>query len=111
MELKDLDKLIELSLADGQISPQELAIIQQRAASLGVTNEELQLMINGKLQQMRKSPESSMPKPSLKEKIRRCPACGAIVDYGVLRCPECGTEIPAADGKKCEEKDSKGRFD
>ena len=54
MELKDLDKLIELSLADGQISPQELAIIQQRAASLGVTNEELQLMINGKMQQMRK---------------------------------------------------------
>ena len=98
MELKDLDKLIELSLADGQISPQELAIIQQRAASLGVTNEELQLMINGKMQQMRKSPVSFMPKPSQKDKIRRCPACGAIVDYGVLRCPECGTEIPADDG-------------
>lgn len=98
MELKDLDKLIGLSLADGQISPQELAIIQQRAASLGVSNEELQLMINGKIQQMKKSFGSFVLKPSLKDKIRKCPACGAIVDYGVLRCPECGTEIPAADG-------------
>lgn len=98
MEIKDLDKLIELSLADGQITDQEYLIIRQRADSLGVTEDELHLMINGKIQQMESSSSPSTAKPTAKNSIRKCPACGAIVDYGVLRCPECGTEIPAADG-------------
>ena len=73
----EIEKLIDLAIADGQIKDKERNVIFKKAAELGVDFDEVEMILDGRLHQL----QASQTKSS-KEKngnIKTCPACGAHV--------------------------------
>ena len=86
----EIEKLIDLALADGQITEKERNVILKKAAELGVDADEVEMTLDGKLHQLEAS------KPKQKEKvgnIKACPACGASVKSFQFKCEDCGHEF------------------
>jgi hypothetical protein len=85
----EIEKLIDLALADGQITEKERNVILKKAAELGVDADEVEMTLDGKLHQLEAN------KPKQKEKvgnIKTCPSCGAIVESFTSKCSDCGHE-------------------
>ena len=85
----EVEKLIDLALADGQITEKERNVILKKAAELGVDADEVEMTLDGKFHQLEAS------KPKQKEKvgnIKTCPACGNEVGSFVSKCI-CGHEF------------------
>ena len=111
----EIEKLIVLALADGQITEKERNVILKKAAEFGVDADEVEMTLDGKLHQL----EASKPKaealgidkdevemildgrlhqleaskPKLKQEvgsIKTCPACGASVKPFTEECSGCG---------------------
>lgn len=86
----EIEKLIDLALADGQITEKERNVILKKATELGVDADEVEMTLDGKLHQLEAS------KPKQKEKvgnIKTCPACGAEVKALKLKCDDCEHEF------------------
>jgi len=86
----EIEKLIDLALADGQITEKERNVILKKAEALGLDIEEVEMTLDGRLHQLDAS------KPKQKEKvgnIKTCPACGAPVKTMALNCSDCGHEF------------------
>ena len=86
----EIEKLIDLALADGQITEKERNVILKKAAELGVDADEVEMTLDGKLHQLEAS------KTKQKEKvgnIKTCPACGASAKAMELVCSECSHEF------------------
>lgn len=116
MNRQDFERLVEMTLADGQLSEQEQKVLIQRANELGITPDELQVIIEAKYQEKvqhdRREEEqarmqaaalaASAPTPSQatsptpqksgtqKASVRKCPECGAVLGTFTNKCPECG---------------------
>lgn len=87
----ELEKLIDLTLADGHLSEKERVVIYNKAKQLGVDELEVDVILEGKLQQI----QAKQPK-SVKEKvgsIKTCPACGEQLSSFSSNCPACGHEL------------------
>ena len=83
----EIEKLIDLALADGQITEKERNVILKKAAEFGVDADEVEMTLDGKLHQLEAS------KTKQKEKvgnIKTCPACGASAKAMELSCSDCG---------------------
>lgn len=86
----EIEKLIDLAIADGQITDKERNVIIKKATDLGVDVDEVEMVLDGKLHQMEAN------KPKQKEKvgnIKTCPACGASVKAMEAVCVECAHEF------------------
>lgn len=86
----EIEKLIDLALTDGQLTEKEKTVIINKAAALGIDRDEIELILEGKIQQL----ELARSK-STKEKvgnIKTCPACGASAKSFKTNCEECGHE-------------------
>lgn len=83
----DLNNIIDAALTDGMLSDQERAVIKKRALLEGLDPDEVDIYINSRLQQMQIDAQNAVAK------VRKCPACGAIISYMQTRCPQCGNEI------------------
>jgi hypothetical protein len=86
----EIEKLIDLALADGQITEKERNVILKKASELGVDADEVELILDGRLHQLDAS------KPKQKEKvgnIKTCPACGGSVNSFDFKCFSCGHEF------------------
>jgi hypothetical protein len=86
----EIEKLIDLAIADGQITEKERKVILKKANELGVDTDEIEMILDGKLHQLEAS------KPKLKEKIgniKTCPACGSSVKSMDIVCSDCGHEF------------------
>ena len=84
----EIEKLIELALANGQVTEKERDVIIRKASALGVDADEVEMILDARLYQL----NADRPQPS-KEKfgnIRTCPACGAPVNSLAMSCSECG---------------------
>lgn len=104
MYSKELEELIDVILADGEITDKERAVLHKRALSEGVDLDELDVVIEGRLAKMQKverdrsvsapppfsDPSRQTPKSNKYGEIRKCPNCGAVVDAGSVKCNECG---------------------
>jgi hypothetical protein len=89
--LPEIEKLIELALADGQVTVRERNVILKKAKSLGVDEDEVEMILDGRIHQL----QSSQIKVS-KEKvgnIQTCPACGGSVKAMEIICTDCGHEF------------------
>jgi len=87
----EIEKLIDLALADGQITEKERNVILKKATELGVDADEVEMVLDGRLHQIQANQVNTA-----KEKIgniKTCPACGASVKAMVVSCSECGHEF------------------
>jgi hypothetical protein len=83
----EIEKFIDLAIADGQITEKERNVILKKAVELGVDIDEVEMVLDGKLHQLEAN------KPKQKEKvgiISSCPACGASTTPFSDVCAECG---------------------
>jgi hypothetical protein len=90
---QEIEKLIDLALADGQITEKERNVILKKAGELGVDVDEVEMTLDGKLHQL------EVTKPKQKQKIgniKTCPACGASVKTIQFVCADCGHEFTNA---------------
>jgi hypothetical protein len=86
----EIEKLIDLAIADGQITEKERNVILRKAAELGVDLDEVEMVLDGKLHKLEAS------KPKQKEKvgnIKTCPACGSSAGSFTSKCADCGHEF------------------
>jgi hypothetical protein len=94
----EIEKLIRLAIADGDVSEKERSVIMRKAEELGEDIDEVELILNGELalkNQLQKTEhQSSPPIQSNKEgNLKKCPSCGAPVPSFSLFCAECGHEF------------------
>lgn len=90
---QEIERLIDMALADGTITDRERSIIRRKAESLGVDPDEAEMILDGK-QALRSQPSASVEQRGSKQgEIKKCPACGAIAKAFTATCSDCGTEF------------------
>jgi len=92
----DLENLINMALADGEVTEKERAIILRKAESLGEDKDEVEMIMDGRIAMMKKEIQQSKPILPISKKegdMRKCPSCGAIVESFQTKCTDCGMEF------------------
>lgn len=96
----ELEKLIDMVVADGQITEKERAVVIKKAIALDVDPDEAEIYLDGKLHQLNQANKQIVfPAPPLEKKsnkegdLKKCPACGAPVESFNTKCKECGHEF------------------
>jgi hypothetical protein len=87
---QEIEKLIDLALADGQITEKERNVILKKATELGIDPDEVELVLDGRLHQLEAN------KPKQKEKVgnvKTCPSCGGLVKSFQIKCENCDHEF------------------
>lgn len=88
-----LEELIKASVADGVISEKERKVLYAKASAEGISADEIDIIIDGRLQQMQNAEEEKKPK------VDKCPVCGEIIPAMSATCPNCGYVIDAKDSE------------
>lgn len=93
-----LEKLIDLALADGVLTDKERQVLARKAQELGVDHDEFEMVLEGKLHLAQKLPstyqQSTTSSKSQKEgDARKCPSCGAPALSFAATCSTCGHEF------------------
>lgn len=82
----DIEKLIDLAIADGEITEQERKVILKKAIENGFDEDEVIVTLEGRLHQMK----ATHNKNGI---IKTCPACGGHVKSFRINCDDCGHEF------------------
>lgn len=95
---EQIESLINLALADGELTEKEKQILFKKAESTGIDLDEFEMVLDAKLfekQQTLKSaaPIVTTPKSDKFGDVKKCPACGAIVQSFATKCSDCSTEF------------------
>ena len=93
-----LDNLINLALADGEVTEKERAIILRKAESLGEDKDEIEMILEGKISLMKKeqlalNSQTPIPTGNKEGIVVKCPSCGDIVPSFTTNCKACGHEF------------------
>lgn len=78
---EELDRLIEFALADGVLTEKEKAILVKKARTLGIDEEELEMVLDAKLHKLKSS--------QVKSTNLRCSYCNEILSSFNNICPSC----------------------
>jgi hypothetical protein len=91
----ELEKLIEMVIADGQVTDKERAVVIKKAISLDVDPDEVEIYLDGKLHQLTSARVDAQPivKSNKEGDLKKCPSCGAPAQSFKTNCPECGLEF------------------
>lgn len=92
MYSEELENLIEAALADGELTEKEKQILFKKAQGYGIDLDEFEMVLGARLVKLKKAttPTPSAPKSNKFGDIKKCPACGAMVQSFQGSCPECG---------------------
>lgn len=96
---EQLEKLIEMALMDGELTEKEKQILFKKAESFGVDLDEFEMVLEAKLFEKQQSnkkaeaPIAAAPKSDKFGDIRKCPACGAMVQSFSAKCTDCGHDF------------------
>ena len=94
-----LDKLIEMALMDGELTEKEKQILFKKAETFGVDLDEFEMVLEAKLFEKKKSinkeqsATTASPKSNKLGDIRKCPACGSMLESYKVKCPDCDHEF------------------
>ena len=97
MYSENLDKLIELALADGVLTDKERQVLFKKAEEEGIDHDEFEMVIEGKLQLRQKDGAFSKQK----DNVIKCPSCNDIIPALSKVCSSCGFVVDS--GKKSSE--------
>ena len=86
----EIEKLIDLALADGKITDKERNVIMKKAAELGVDADEVEMTLDGKLHHLQANKLIDKEKVG---NIKTCPSCGSPVKSMDIVCSDCGHEF------------------
>ncbi|MBS9766865.1 MAG: hypothetical protein KGV44_04930 [Flavobacteriaceae bacterium] len=97
---EQLEKLIDLALADGVLTEKEKQILFKKAESLGIDLDEFEMVLDAKLHEKQKLSDKTVSKPKTNKlgDIKKCPACGAITETFATKCADCGVEFRNVQG-------------
>ncbi len=91
---EQLEDLIDAALADGVLTEKEKQILFKKAQTMGVDLDEFEMVLDARLVKLQKAEQekaaSSAPKSNKFGDVKKCPACGAMVQSYQGVCPECG---------------------
>jgi hypothetical protein len=92
---EQIENLINLALADGQLSEKEKQILFKKAEAAGIDLDEFEMVLEAKIFEKQKSdkPVSVAPKSDKLGDVRKCPSCGAISQSFSTKCSDCGNEF------------------
>lgn len=91
-----IESLISAALTDGVLTEKEKQILFKRAEEQGIDLDEFEMVLDARLYEKQKdvkattSISSSAPQSNKFGDIKKCPACGAIVQSFQTQCVECG---------------------
>jgi hypothetical protein len=92
----EIEKLIDLALADGEVTEKERGIILRKAVSLGLDIDEVEMILDGRIalgKNQNHNTQTSKTTSTKEGEIKKCPACGAIVQSFSSKCSDCGHEF------------------
>lgn len=95
---EQIENLINLALADGELTEKEKQILFKKAGAAGINLDEFEMVLDAKLfekQQTMKAaaPSVAAPKSDKFGDVKKCPACGAIAQSFQTKCSDCGHEF------------------
>jgi len=96
---EQLEKLIDMALLDGELTEKEKQILFKKAESFGVDLDEFEMVLDARLFEKQKETQaqanlvSAAPKSDKYGDVKKCPACGAIVQSFTGKCGDCGHEF------------------
>ena len=94
-----IEGLISAALADGELTEKEKQILFKRAEEQGIDLDEFEMVLNARLFEMKKTMQQTQtnteaaPKSNKYGDIKKCPACGAIVQSFQTQCADCGYQF------------------
>jgi uncharacterized protein YfcZ (UPF0381/DUF406 family) len=93
----EIENLISMALADGEVTEKERGIILRKAEALGLDQDEVEMILDGKIALQKKEFDNSqLSKENLSNKagsIKKCPSCGSSVQSFATKCSDCGHEF------------------
>jgi Zn finger protein HypA/HybF involved in hydrogenase expression len=94
----EIENLINMAIADGEVTEKERAIILRKAEGLGEDKDEVEMILDGKIALMKKEQvapqaQQQIPKSNKEGEIKKCPSCGAPSQSFATKCPDCGHEF------------------
>lgn len=85
----EIEKLVEMALADGQVTEKEREIILRKAVKLGLDEDEVEMYLEGSLSSTNSNPESSNIEKSkndlLEKNILKTQKCDSYIDKDDLK--------------------------
>ena len=96
---QELDDLIKEYLSDGIISPKERQVLLNKAQTLGLNLDEVDLYIDAQQQKADQAIASAMNK----RRGKTCPFCGSSIPELTDKCPNCGGNITPEASKELAE--------
>lgn len=94
-----IEKLINMALADGELTEKEKQVLFKKAEAEGIDLDEFEMVLEAKLYERTKNSapalqtQQAAPKSDKFGDVKKCPACGAIVQTHLVKCVECGYEF------------------
>lgn len=95
---EELENLLNMALADGEVTEKERSIIVKKAIALGLDQDEVEMILDGKIALMKKEANlnnsvTEKPKSQKHGDYTKCPSCGAPVTSFSTKCFDCGHEF------------------
>lgn len=95
---EQIENLINLALADGELTEKEKQILFKKAETAGIDLDEFEMVLDAKLFEKQQTiivaaPTVAAPKSDKLGDVKKCPACGAIAQSFATKCSDCGTEF------------------
>ena len=95
-----MEHLIDMALADGELTEKEKQVLFKKAEANGIDLDEFEMVLDARLYEKQKATQDvqpathgAAPKSDKYGDVRKCPGCGAIVESFTTRCPDCGLEF------------------
>jgi hypothetical protein len=95
---EQIENLINLALADGELSEKEKQILFKKAEASGIDLDEFEMVLDAKLFEKQQTSKAAAPSVAAPQSdkfgdVKKCPACAAIVQSFQTKCSDCGHEF------------------